>query len=158
MLRRCIASQEQGDEHAPFFSFDMLCQPGLSFHRCLGCTGSKGAALACRARVESADYCRSTHVADRADAADGRWDFCGCLGRAAGASALDQARGGTETVSNEARLSGFVTGNSASYVSTGANTIDGAAFANASGIPIVIQNSGANVLIQNATIINLQLR
>ena len=84
--------------------------------------------------------------------------FAGDLGRAAGASALDQARGGTETVSNEARLSGFVTGNSASYVSTGANTIDGAAFANASGIPIVIQNSGANVLIQNATIINLQLR
>ena len=84
--------------------------------------------------------------------------FAGGLGRAAGASALDQARGGTETVSNEARLSGFVTGNSASYVSAGANTIDGAAFANASGIPIVIQNSGANVLIQNATIINLQLR
>lgn len=79
------------------------------------------------------------------------------LGRAAGESALDQARGGTDTISNEARLSGFVTGNSANYVSTGANTIDGAAFANASGIPIVIQNSGANVLIQNATIINLQL-
>ncbi|OHV96769.1 hypothetical protein AKG95_12570 [Janthinobacterium lividum] len=84
--------------------------------------------------------------------------FAGDLGRAAGASALDQARGGTDTITNEARLSGFVTGNSASYVSTGANTIDGAAFANASGIPIVIQNSGANVLIQNATIINLQLR
>lgn len=84
--------------------------------------------------------------------------FAGDLGRAAGASVLDQARGGTDTITNEARLSGFVTGNSASYVSTGANTIDGAAFANASGIPIVIQNSGANVLIQNATIINLQLR
>ena len=83
--------------------------------------------------------------------------FAGGLGRAAGEYALDQARGGTETITNEARLSGFVTGNSASYVSTGANTIDGAAFANASGIPIVIQNSGANVLIQNATIINLQL-
>lgn len=84
--------------------------------------------------------------------------FAGGLGRAAGEYALDQARGGTDTITNEARLSGFVTGNSASYVSTGANTIDGAAFANASGIPIVIQNSGANVLIQNATIINLQLR
>ena len=84
--------------------------------------------------------------------------FAGGLGRAAGESALAQARGGTDTVTNGARLSGFVTGNSASYISTGANTIDGAAFANASGIPIVIQNSGANVLIQNATIINLQLR
>jgi len=29
-------------------------------------------------------------------------------------------------------------------------------FINASGIPTVIQNSGANVLIQNATIINIQ--
>lgn len=84
--------------------------------------------------------------------------LAGGLGRAAGEYVLDQARGGTDTITNEARLSGFVTGNSASYVNTGANTIDGAAFANASGIPIVIQNSGANVLIQNATIINLQLR
>ena len=38
------------------------------------------------------------------------------------------------------------------------NSIDGGALANASGVPIVIQNSGANVLIQNATIINLQMR
>jgi hypothetical protein len=41
---------------------------------------------------------------------------------------------------------------------TGANTIDAGSFANMSGIPVVIQNSGANVLIQNATIINLQLK
>ena len=27
-----------------------------------------------------------------------------------------------------------------------------------SGIPVVVQNSGANVLIQNATVINLQLK
>jgi hypothetical protein len=27
-----------------------------------------------------------------------------------------------------------------------------------SGIPVVIQNSGANVLIQNATIVNLQFK
>jgi hypothetical protein len=84
--------------------------------------------------------------------------FSKSLGGAAGELALEQARGGSDTVTNEARLNGFVTGNSATYVNTGANTIDGAAFANASGIPIVIQNSGANVLIQNATIINLQMR
>jgi hypothetical protein len=71
---------------------------------------------------------------------------------------LAALRGGTETVSNEAALSGLVSGNSAINVSTGANTIDGAAFANVSGIPIVIQNTGANVLIQNATIVNLQLK
>lgn len=84
--------------------------------------------------------------------------FARNLGGATGEQALEQARGGSDTVTNEARLSGFVTGNSATYVNTGANTIDGGAFANASGIPIVIQNSGANVLIQNATIINLQMR
>lgn len=71
---------------------------------------------------------------------------------------LAALRGGTDTVSNEAGLSGLVSGNSATHVSTGANIIDGAAFANASGIPIVIQNSGANVLIQNSTIVNLQLK
>lgn len=74
------------------------------------------------------------------------------------AEQLAALRGGTETVSNEAALSGLVSGNSAINVSTGANTIDGAAFANVSGIPIVIQNTGANVLIQNATIVNLQLK
>ncbi len=84
--------------------------------------------------------------------------FARRLGGAAGDQALELARGGSDTVTNEARLNGYVTGNSATYVNTGANTIDGAAFANASGIPIVIQNSGANVLIQNATIINLQMR
>jgi hypothetical protein len=36
--------------------------------------------------------------------------------------------------------------------------IQGGSFANMSGIPIVVQNSGANVLIQNATVINLQLK
>ena len=80
------------------------------------------------------------------------------LGAGTDEATLEQARGGAADVSNEARLNGYVTGNSATYVNTGANSIDGGAFANASGIPIVIQNSGANVLIQNATIINLQMR
>jgi hypothetical protein len=38
------------------------------------------------------------------------------------------------------------------------NVISGGSFANSSGLPVVIQNSGANVLIQNATVINLQLQ
>jgi hypothetical protein len=74
------------------------------------------------------------------------------------ADRLAALRGGTDTVSNEAGLSGLVSGNAATHVSTGANIIDGASFANASGIPVVIQNSGANVLIQNSTIVNLQLK
>jgi len=70
---------------------------------------------------------------------------------------LAQQRGGTDT-SNDARLDGSVATNTAVNVVTGTNSIDAGSFANMAGIPVVIQNSGANVLIQNATIINLQLK
>ncbi|HAT30062.1 MAG TPA: hypothetical protein DCW29_04190, partial [Janthinobacterium sp.] len=80
------------------------------------------------------------------------------LGDAVGAASLEDARGGTDTVNNDARLNGMVSGNAAVNVATGNNVIDGAAFTNTAGIPIVIQNSGANVLIQNNTIVNLQLK
>jgi hypothetical protein len=71
---------------------------------------------------------------------------------------LARARGGSDQTIIDTRLTGAVAGNSAINVSTGANIIQGGSFANMSGIPIVVQNSGANVLIQNATVINLQLK
>lgn len=71
---------------------------------------------------------------------------------------LDHERGRADTVLNDTRLNGGVAGNSATNVNTGSNTIDAGSFANMSGIPVVIQNSGANVLIQNATVINLQFQ
>lgn len=71
---------------------------------------------------------------------------------------LASLRGGTEIVNNEQKFNGVVSQNSAENLTSGANTISNGAFANASGIPIVIQNSGANVLIQNATVINLQIK
>jgi hypothetical protein len=82
------------------------------------------------------------------------------FGPAADLGRLEHSRGGTDTytTTNNANLSGVVTGNSAYNVVTGTNTIDSGAFANMSGIPVVIQNSGANVLIQNATIVNLQFK
>lgn len=67
-------------------------------------------------------------------------------------------RGGSDTVNNDMQLSGIVGNNSAIDVVTGSNSIGGASFSNASGLPMVIQNSGANVLIQNATIINVQVK
>ncbi|WBS05445.1 hypothetical protein OU994_14765 [Pseudoduganella sp. SL102] len=82
-------------------------------------------------------------------------------GSAAGAlgdASLAELRGGTETPWSDMRLGGTVGGNSASHVVTGANHITDGAFSNASGLPMVIQNSGANVLIQNATIVNVQFR
>ena len=44
----------------------------------------------------------------------------------------------------------------AENVNSGTNTLTGSAFSNASGISTVIQNSGSNVLIQNAMIVNVQ--
>jgi hypothetical protein len=75
-----------------------------------------------------------------------------------GDTRLEELRGGTETPWSDMRLNGSVGGNSAVHVVTGANSITDGAFSNASGLPMVIQNSGANVLIQNATIVNVQIR
>lgn len=70
---------------------------------------------------------------------------------------LEEYRGGTDTVNNDMRLAGTTSGNAATNVATGANYINAGSFANMTGLPVVIQNSGANVLIQNATILNLQI-
>jgi len=77
--------------------------------------------------------------------------------QAEGSANLERQRGGTDT-HNDMNLDGRVAGNSAVNVVTGNNSIDSGSFANMSGIPVVIQNSGANVLIQNATIINIQMK
>jgi hypothetical protein len=79
------------------------------------------------------------------------------FGSALGVETLDAYRGASVFVKNDMELAGTTANNSANYVVTGANTISSGSFANLNGVPMVIQNSGANVLIQNATIINLQL-
>lgn len=71
---------------------------------------------------------------------------------------LDDIRGGAEVVVNDMRLSGTVADNYANRIVTGTNAITDGAFSNSAGLPTVIQNSGANVLIQNATILNVQFR
>lgn len=72
-------------------------------------------------------------------------------------STLATHRGGASITNSEMTLSGLTAGNTAVNVVTGANTIGMGAFANMSGLPLVVQNSGANVLIQNAVILNLQM-
>ncbi|MRW83997.1 hypothetical protein GJ698_07785 [Pseudoduganella sp. FT26W] len=74
------------------------------------------------------------------------------------AARLARLRGGADMVSNDMQLNGAVSGNAAVNVVTGANAISSGSFSNASGLPVAIQNSGANVLIQNATIINIQMQ
>lgn len=70
---------------------------------------------------------------------------------------LARLRGGTQITKNDITLAGTTASNTANHVSTGSNAISEGAFTNMSGIPVVIQNSGANVLIQNAVIVHLQL-
>lgn len=78
------------------------------------------------------------------------------LGDAVADDALSGLRGGEALVVVSVDNQGNVAGNTATNVASGDNRIDGGAFANASGLQTVIQNSGSNVLIQNGTSINVR--
>ena len=72
---------------------------------------------------------------------------------------LASNRGGADVqVLNKSALDGMVSDNQAYNLTTGSNLISSGSFAGASGLSTVIQNSGNNVLIQNATIVNLQVQ
>lgn len=68
---------------------------------------------------------------------------------------LDGQRGGDALIGQN-YLTGDVANNTASRVQTGSNSISEGSFASSSGLPTVIQNTGANVLIQNATVLNVR--
>ena len=98
----------------------------------------------------------------------------GCIGLAHGGSLdtkkwghpvpstqLDAQRGGMDRgpiTINANMLNAKLYDNSAIGNVTGNNTITGGAFAGASGLPTVIQNSGNNVIIQNGTVLNLTVK
>lgn len=74
---------------------------------------------------------------------------------------LDTQRGGTDPgpiTINANMLNAKLFDNSATGNVTGNNTVTGGAFAGASGLATVIQNSGNNVIIQNGTVLNLTLQ
>jgi hypothetical protein len=77
------------------------------------------------------------------------------FGIAMTADQLDAHRGGDALIGQN-DLTGRVANNTANRVETGSNSISQGSFASASGLPTVIQNSGANVLIQNATVLNVR--
>ena len=78
------------------------------------------------------------------------------LGRTVDPGRLAGLRGGDGTqVENLVDVDGSVDGNTAHHVNTGTNSIADGAFNNASGINTVIQNTGNNVLIQNAMIVTV---
>jgi len=73
------------------------------------------------------------------------------------ANQLEAQRGGTDTgplTINANILKAKLYDNAAVDNVTGNNSINGNAFAGASGLPIVIQNSGNNVIIQSGTVLN----
>lgn len=78
------------------------------------------------------------------------------IGQPIDAGRLDGLRGGDGSTSNHVDVDGEVSGNSADNITSGMNLVDGGSFGNAAGVSTVIQNSGSNVLIQNAMIVNVQ--
>jgi len=73
------------------------------------------------------------------------------------ADALAGRRGGTDVL-NDMLLKGVVAGNRASNLTTGSNVVADGSFSGMVGLPVVVQNTGNGVLIQNATIINVQMK
>lgn len=71
---------------------------------------------------------------------------------------LAAQRGGADLHVNENNATAVVQDNVARNLTTGNNTISDNAFSNTNGVPMVVQNSGNNVVIQNSTILNLQLQ
>jgi hypothetical protein len=73
--------------------------------------------------------------------------------------ALEGSRGGAEVlVLNKNAVDGVVSDNQAHHLTTGSNLVTDGSFVGASGFATAIQNTGNNVLIQNSTIINLQVK
>lgn len=74
------------------------------------------------------------------------------------ADVLDSQRGGADTHLSEIRAVGSVSEVQAYDLVTGHNIVSDSALSGASGLPMVIQNSGNGVLIQNAVILNVQVQ
>ena len=95
------------------------------------------------------------HAAPPQSAASGD-NTAAAMGSPLDPGALEGLSAGAPGTLVHAGNDGNVGGNTATGVISGDNVVDGGAFANAAGINTVIQNSGANVLIQNGTAVNVQ--
>lgn len=96
-------------------------------------------------------FLAEVNVAPQAHDATSAWD-------ASDSERLERTAGKDDTMHAESVLGGTVGNNTAINTVSGNNVIDSGSFANSQGLPVVIQNSGSNVLIQNATTINLRLQ
>lgn len=80
------------------------------------------------------------------------------LGTAITDAALANNRGGYDVQTSTNNLTATLDNNQAISNVTGHNTVTSGAFAGISGFATVVQNSGNNVIIQNATILNLEMK
>lgn len=79
------------------------------------------------------------------------------FGAAVSTGTLDRYSGGG-LVQNNQSLTGNVSGNSASDLTTGSNMLGGNSLSGSTGLPTIVQNTGNNVLIQTGVIVNVQLK
>jgi hypothetical protein len=79
------------------------------------------------------------------------------LGSPIAQETLDTQRGGRLEL-NVQETQATLEGNKAINTVNGSNIIKDSAFSNAAGLPIAVQNTGNNVIIQNAVILNLDVR
>lgn len=84
-------------------------------------------------------------------------ESAGDLGQRVDNATLATLSGGTMVIQNTT-LTGTVSDNSVDHAITGDNVIKGGSLSAATGFPTVVQNSGNNVLIQNATVLNVQFK
>jgi hypothetical protein len=82
----------------------------------------------------------------------------GLFASSIGDDLLDGQRGKALTIHNTNDLDAALYDNSAMDVVTGGNQVADGSLANNAGLATVIQNSGNNVLIQNAVILNIQMQ
>lgn len=80
------------------------------------------------------------------------------LGTPVSEATLSEYRGAQNTTFNLQNTEAQLNDTTATHNISGTNQISGGAFAGSNGLPTVIQNSGNNVVIQNATIVNVKLQ
>jgi len=80
------------------------------------------------------------------------------LGKTVSLGVLDGQRGGADAHLSDIRAVGSVSDVKAFDLVTGNNVVTEGSLSGASGIPMVIQNSGNGVLIQNALILNVEVK
>ena len=113
--------------------------------------------------VALAATCATPGKVHAEDAGDARGNALKLGSRTVSLDVLDGQRGGADAHLTEDRLSKIWADGSMSDVkvvgvASGDNVVSTGSLAGASGMPMLIQNSGSGVLIQNAVILNVEVK